>query len=249
LNGKERIRKIEELSINAQPCLNTVLYDGWIMRFNNGYTKRGNSIQPLYSSVMDVMTKIQEVEGTYQGKELPIVFKMTDAAYPQNLDAILYEKGYKKLDVTSVQTLNLENRAFEKTKDVYIETSFTEEWLTNYCRLNNVGEQNHATLICMLQAILSKTCYVLLKEGSEVVACGLGVLQNNYLGLFDIVTNSLYRRKGYGEKLIGAILQWGQNNGAELAYLQVMLENKAACSLYQKLGFRESYQYWYRMKD
>ena len=45
----KEILQIEELSINAFPAILTELYDGWILRYSNGYTYRGNSVNPLYS--------------------------------------------------------------------------------------------------------------------------------------------------------------------------------------------------------
>ncbi len=55
------IRTIEELSINALPALQTMLVDGWVLRFANGYTKRANSIHPLYASTGDAREKIHPV--------------------------------------------------------------------------------------------------------------------------------------------------------------------------------------------
>ncbi|WP_088090854.1 GNAT family N-acetyltransferase [Bacillus sp. OV166] len=71
------------------------------------------------------------------------------------------------------------------------------------------------------------------------------------MGLFDIVTHEKYRNKGYGAKLIRYLIyliQWGKENGAKNAYLQVELNNIPALNLYYKLGFKEQYRYWYRVK-
>ena len=43
------IRYLEELSLNALPSLENIFLDGWVVRFANGYTKRANSVNPLYA--------------------------------------------------------------------------------------------------------------------------------------------------------------------------------------------------------
>lgn len=49
-NQKNEILRFEELALNALPAILTEFYDGWILRYSNGYTFRGNSINPLYKS-------------------------------------------------------------------------------------------------------------------------------------------------------------------------------------------------------
>jgi hypothetical protein len=73
----DMIRNIEEISLNALPSLQTLLVDGWVLRFANGYTKRANSINPLYASTSNVEAKIQFCEEAYRCSNLPVVFKMT----------------------------------------------------------------------------------------------------------------------------------------------------------------------------
>ncbi|HEX3029647.1 MAG TPA: hypothetical protein VHT34_10180 [Clostridia bacterium] len=47
----------EELQMNALPSLQTILFDGWILRFADGYTNRANSINPVYECKEDVNQK------------------------------------------------------------------------------------------------------------------------------------------------------------------------------------------------
>lgn len=61
----------------------------------------------------------------------------------------------------------------------------------------------------MLENIVPTTCFILLIDDDSVVACGLGVLEDEYIGLFDIVTHENYRNKGYEAKLIRYLIQWG----------------------------------------
>ena len=80
------------------------------------------------------------------------------------------------------------------------------------------------------------------------MACGLAVMQDGYVGLFDIVTDQDYRRKGIGESIVIHLLRYAADRGASEAYLQVLADNTPAMMLYDKLGFKEKYKQWYRIK-
>jgi ribosomal protein S18 acetylase RimI-like enzyme len=97
--------------------------------------------------------------------------------------------------------------------------------------------------------IASKKCFAILLKDNQVVSCGLGVLENQYIGLFEIITARNKRRRGFGRELILNILDWGKKNGATKAYLQVAMSNEPALNLYSNLGFEEIYQYFYRIKE
>lgn len=62
------IQKIEELSLNAWPSLQTIVYDGWILRFAEGYTRRSNSINPIYLSTISIEDKIHKCSVFFQLK-------------------------------------------------------------------------------------------------------------------------------------------------------------------------------------
>jgi N-acetylglutamate synthase len=243
------VTAIEEFSMNAWPSFQTMLYDGWIIRFADGYTKRANSVHPLYHSSLDLDEKLRFCESAYQKKKLPAVFKITPVTCPGDLDERLVSRGYRKDSPTSVQVVELEDTSLQVASAVNGEESLSDEWLESYCCLNSVVEEQRARLRRILLHIVPRHCFMSLRLNGQIIACGLGVLQAEHLGLFDIVTASTMRGRGYGRQIVESILAWGKRHGVRRAYLQVMLNNAPALHLYSKLGFVEQYQYWYRIQS
>ncbi|WP_257348218.1 GNAT family N-acetyltransferase, cg3035/Rv0428c family [Pseudalkalibacillus decolorationis] len=132
---------IEELSLNNWQPLSTLLYDGWVLRFSHGYTKRANSINPIHYSTYDLNQKIEECEKIYSNNDLSTTFKITPFVKPENLDDILEEKAYSLIDYTSVQTMELDSIIEPTFHSVKLDGDINVEWLDNFCRLNNVDEK------------------------------------------------------------------------------------------------------------
>ncbi len=243
------ITAIEELSLNAWPAHQTLLYDGWVLRFANGYTKRANSINPLYPSSIDLQEKIAFCESIYREQKLDVVFKLTSASCPDDLDPKLSVRGYKKDSPTSVQLLELELTNVKLASGTELKELLSDSWLDGFCRMSAVGERKRDSLRRILLNILPRRCFASLTVDGKMIAAGLGVLQADYIGFFDIVVDKEFRSRGYGRQIVESILYWGKENGAQRAYLQVMLNNPPALHLYSKIGFVEKYQYWYRVRS
>jgi N-acetylglutamate synthase len=242
------IRRLEECSLNAWPALQTIVYDGWLLRFADGYTRRANSVYALHPSSINLFEKLAHCEQHYASKGQDCIFKLTAAVQPPNLDAILEQQGYITDARTSVQTLPLESVSYPEGQTVTFHSKPTDEWLATFCRLNDVDPRHLPTMMRMLQNIVPNTCFAALQCDGETAALGLAVQEGDYIGLFDIVTAAHARGQGFGTQLILHLLHWGKAKGATHAYLQVMESNAPALRLYTKLGFRERYRYWYRFK-
>ena len=244
-----QIQTLEELSLNALPCLQQVFYDGWVLRFAEGYTKRANSVTPLYPSSQDLILKIKRCEKIYRDFKLKSIFRLSNTPQLEILDRTLEQLGYQKHDHVSVQIKNINDSGINNNELFpTIAYEISQEWLDHYVHAVNLPIQHWNTLSTMLEIIPNSTCYAWLKDRHRFCSCGLGVLENNYLGLFFIATAIKQRGKGYAQQLISAILDWGKHNGATQAYVQVETKNQSAINLYRQLGFTEIYQYFYRTK-
>ena len=242
---------IEEAALNAWAALQTNFYDGWLMRTANRYTKRANSVTPLYAGTLPLDEKISHVEAFYRSGQQRPIFRLPSFVELHGLDRRLTDLNYQKLDLTSVQTLDLSYCGAISSDRAYIlpGRSGMESWLGDFHRLSGSHRPDAETHKQLLANIRGETCYMVLIVDDEVVTCGLAVESGGLVGIFDVVTAVEHRRKGYGRELMDGLLDWAVNTHAHHAYLQVIRDNRAALNLYEKLKFKELYQYWYRALD
>ena len=237
----------EELTINAHPALQTQVYDGWILRFANGYSNRANSINLLYSSTIDLEAKIAECEKRYSAQGLPALYKITDGTDPAIVSA-LEAHDYETIDSTYLMRMPLQDRAFPPG-DCVITNRDDDEWLDAYFSFSRYADSvRQTTAKQIFDNVKNTAIYVRLVKNGVSAACGSAVIERGYVGLLNIVVNAQHRGKGYGEELCGALLSEAIRLGAHTSYLQVMHENHAAVRLYTKLGYAPMYSYRYHRK-
>jgi len=207
------IQYLEGLSLTAWPSLHTLVYDGWLLRFSDGYTKRANSVNPLFSSTLPLADKLSHCERLYSARGLKVIFKLTHASSPPNLDAVLEDRGYQEIDCTSVQTLALTADFHPEHEDFEVFNELTDTWVDSFCSLNKSAAKNRSALVHILEHILPPTFYVSLLVKGKVVACGFAVLDGSMISFYDIFTKVSQRKKGYGEQIMLHLLELGKNYG------------------------------------
>ena len=77
------------------------------------------------------------------------------------------------------------------------------------------------------------------------LATGYAGLDDDWVGLAGLEVQPSARRTGLGLAVVAALVEWGAEQGATTAYLQVLDGNEAALSLYARLGFRTHHRYCY----
>lgn len=243
-------KRIEELSLNAWPSLQTLSYDGWLLRFGGGYTRRSNSISPLYASEIDFEQKISNCEKLYGRRGQNTIFKIAEKVSPGGLDELLDKSGYVLEAPTSVQLLELKDYEGNVRDNLIIRNTLEEEWLANMQIISGTKSDDNINMERrILSNIITECCFAELQDQGQgqAVACGMGVIEDGFIGIYDIMVAKEARGKGLGRRIMEDLLSLGISKGVEHAYLQVMLDNSVALNLYKSLGFREIYKYWYRV--
>ncbi len=245
------IHRMEERSMNAWPALQTYVYDGWVIRFSYGYTKRANSVYPIYSSTLDLEEKITHCEKLYTSMQLPVVYKLTKNCCPADLDQVLEIKGYQKLAETALRIAQIkDNAGYNGPYEVMAEYEFTKEWISTLISCTNMSDTEKIDVMKrMLNNIIGDKICVRINIKEEPIACGFGVIEDGYIGIYDIVVKPEFRGRGYGRAIMQGLLKEALKKNIDQAYLQVVVGNTVAEKLYDSLGFKEVYRYWYREKS
>jgi RimJ/RimL family protein N-acetyltransferase len=240
---------IEELSMNAWPSIQTILLDGWIIRMANGYTKRANSVNPLYLFNNNLDEKIKYCENIYRKNNLPTVYKIIGCDEYEKIDQKLEQLNYEKVDVISVQICNDIAQKHYKPNKIDVTTQFTDEWRNCFYHCSKIDNTKTIETIELMLKNIKGDIIAVHKKEEEYIGCGYGIIEKDFIGIFDIIIREEYRRKGHGKEIVKTILAKAEEIGVGKAYLQVVNNNTIAKELYKKLGFKEIYKCWYRKKD
>ncbi len=242
----KKIKFLEEIGANGHVALNILQYDGWILRFSNGYTRRANSISVIYPSQLAPEEKVPVCEEYYKRQGLSCLFKVTEEDV--KLNKFLEARGYTQEAATSLMTVNLEDVDFESKNPavaIFFKTP-KKEWLVPYFTFEGItNPKDQETFRKMLSKVLAETLYCAIVANGKIVACASVAIEREYALLQNVVVSPKHRTKGYGKYLCKKLLEKAKELGAKEAYLQVVQTNKAANCLYEDLGFKKEYEYWY----
>lgn len=234
------IEWLEELSARACPARESTEYDGWELRSDVWTAHRGNCIRVAKPSVRPLAEKITACEDIYRAAGKPCCFRLTPL--DRLLDETLKARGYVLESNADCMVLD-KIPVYFRTGNIRVYSEPCEEWLRAFLSVSETGGTPRAYSL-----IGDRTIYAAVFDGDTPVAAGMGVLNGDAAGLYDIRVHKQFRRKGYGRALCERILAEAKRAGARQAYLHVSVINGAAVALYKSMGFVRSYPYWYRAK-
>jgi ribosomal protein S18 acetylase RimI-like enzyme len=244
---KEQAYFLEEIAANGHVALNVMQYDGWLLRFSEGFTGRANSISVIYPSRKGIEEKVAYCEKCYAKQGLPTLFKVTE--FDTELSGYLEKRGYEVVTPTDVMILDLEKTDLSADMSECVFAEKPQEWLQPYFEFEKQTDPVKQELFRQIQdKVLVDKVYCTVMMNGKPAACASTASEQGYALLHNVVVDPEQRGKGLGEKLCRAILAKAKEDGAKYAYLQVVQGNNVALNLYQKIGFKKVYTYWY-MKE
>jgi ribosomal protein S18 acetylase RimI-like enzyme len=239
------VRGLESRLVNAWPSFEYQTYDGWMLRFAGGYSKRANSATPLAKgATLDDALLDHMIEQFLKANVRP-TFRLNGLEHP-DADVLLKERGFIEVEPTRVMVAPIGSDCTPDS-DVLLQEEASDSWVRGASQSYGGDKADDAMLAQIVARIRQKAAFATLLLDDRPVAWGLGVAERGYVGLYDIVVAPDLRGIGLGRRVVGSLISWGCREGAHSAYLQVRAENEIAGSLYSTLGFETAYEYTHRL--
>ncbi|WP_433153116.1 GNAT family N-acetyltransferase [Actinomadura nitritigenes] len=247
------MRLIERHAAAAWPAVESREEEGWLLRHTPGVPRRrSNSALPLAQGEA-LLAALSRVEDFYTDRGMPIAVQVAPAEEHAALDASLAERGYRRAAATRVCVAPTSTVIDQSRPSASLAVTLTEgptrHWLDAYVALDG-HENSQETADQVLSRVPGPAAYLSVEHGEDTAGMGLIVAAPGYGGVFCMTTHPGYRRQGIATSILHVGARWAAARGAGEMYLQVMddHEHYAARQMYDRVGFRVSHTYHYRLR-
>jgi ribosomal protein S18 acetylase RimI-like enzyme len=246
-------KRAEEACLNGWPALREVVFDGWLIRLADGYTRRTNSVNLLAAGALPLDHKIRYCETVYAAQGQPAIFCIPTHADPA-LSRALDRRGYgPPEDESCVLFMDFAEASPAPAGDAVLEEGFPgEAWLSTLARLHRQSEAAQGIHRRILKSLAVPSVFAAVRgNDARLGALAYGAVHDGLVCVNSVVTDPAFRRQGLGRKAVSAVLAWAkERQGATGTCLAVVADNTPAIALYRSMGFRrEVYRYHYRRRS
>lgn len=245
------LRPFEELTLNTAPTLREAFINGWVARASGTETRRSNAATCLYRGGVAFERTYPLICDWYARYQQPAAFRLTELA-PESVDPFLEAEGYVRDAPTFFMLLPLTKTTLLPVATLIPGTRIAEralsEGLADLHHMKGLHSDIAALEISRQALWQGQQRFIALKSINGIAAVGLARKEGNYVGIFNMHTAPSQRGKGYASLVLAHLLAWAKESGASHAFLQVECSNVRAQSIYERVGFRSQYSYWYRVQ-
>ena len=252
---RELIATLDAAAAAATPPTETVDLDGWLLRRTEGLgSRRPNSVWPrAHGGGLALEAKLGAVERFYRDRDLPVRYQVSPATAPGDLAEVLTGRGYAREAPTRVRCCAIDELAGGPPPteppapglSAVVEAVPGAGWWATWRAALDLDPARLGPVAAMLGRVVGELAAVTVSLGGEPAAVGLGVRHGEWLGIFNMATAPVHRRRGAGRAVLGTLGRWGVEHGVRSAYLQVDGDNEAGLALYRSVGFAAAYDYVY----
>lgn len=245
--------QLQRLSDRSVPGLERGFGCGWVARLSLGATGRANTaaldrsgqsqqMDTMPVEALDWIERWYGQRGARPGVQLfgiptdEMLTELHRRGWVQHPGAILMTVGLAGLSGLLGASDQAEREVVAEDVEV---SDVAESPLADM--VNDMGRFTEITSASLPKHVVT------IRRNREVVGCGLGIVDGDWIGVFAMRTVPHARRTGVANRVITELAAVGQRNGATDIWLQVEASNTGAVALYERLGFHEAhhYNYWF----
>ena len=241
------IAACEERIVNAWPAPATLMVEGWVVRFANGYSGRANSASPLRPGATLSENSLALIEGLYAQAGLPPCIRLTPLTQG-GMARRLSARGYRVRDAAIGMVAPLDGGP-SGAAGLHVEPGATRGWIEAVASLQSPEKNDPDKLAAIVNSIRLPAAFAALRLNGKPVALGLSVAERGMAEIGSIIVDAARRKSGHGRALVTGLMGWARDQGCHSAFLQVEAGNAPAIGLYESLGFRPAYAYQTWVRD
>ena len=253
-------RLIDELAARATVARFDELVEGWWCKAAPDLPfRRCNAVLPPIGAApagdgSRFDDAIETVEGWYDGFRQRVIVQVSTADPRwRALDDVLARRGYEReapvhLMVGPIPVMAPPASDIDPTVEITIGVDPT--WAARYGTAHGgdrAAQRRTEAYGRMLTELGDRAIGAAAVVDDRVAGVGLGVLDDEWLGIFGMGTAPWARRRGVARAVVAGLSGAASNRGAGRAYLQVETDNEPARALYEGLGFTRHHGYHYRV--
>lgn len=240
------IRAVEAATARAFPGQEQKLIDGWLARAGAEIAERSNSATPVGHGASLSNVPLDAICEFYRERGMPVQLCIPERIGKPALKLVQARPDAWELgEEIVVMTGPLAGAA---DPQVRVDDAPDDEWLAMYHYRGRALPEG--AVRDLARSIEGRIGFARLLDGPRTVAVTRATVTESddgraWLGYSAVEVAPEYRRQGLGTRLTRAVQQWGSQQGAGQAYLQVRATNDAALGLYAKTGFTEHHRHRY----